>query len=390
MNAKERVLKTINHEEPDRVPSFEGSIDNLKICEYYGEKYAYQDIGKLFKTLAAVPFKNKIAKKALGSRKTIKNGLLASAAIFRKARIDLMGGPMAMFPVKIFKWGYVDEFGRTFKAMKNPSDGMDILFYNGGYFKSFEDYESWEHHPEPNTEIRRLNFEAQQEIMEEFNDEIYIIPGMGALLEMVFESFGIDNFARLLAKPKQAKKVFDDRGKFALELTKLCFEWGTKAILIWDDYAYKSGLFMSPKNYQNYIFPWLKKICSHAHKCGGKVLLHSCGDILSIFEDLIGCGIDAFNPLESTTANLEYDIFKLKKKYGDKITLIGNVSPQDLADKDPEYIKNYTKKLIKECAPGGGYIISSGHSINPAVKLENFLAMRETALEYGTYPIKGI
>ena len=64
------------------------------------------------------------------------------------------------------------------------------------------------------------------------------------------------------------------------------------------------------------------------------------------------------------------------------------MSPQDLAEKTPEFIKNYTKKLINEIAPGGGFILSSGHSINPAVKLENFLAMHETLKKYGTYPIK--
>jgi uroporphyrinogen decarboxylase len=63
------------------------------------------------------------------------------------------------------------------------------------------------------------------------------------------------------------------------------------------------------------------------------------------------------------------------------------VSPQDLAEKTPEFIQDSTKKLIKELAPGGGYILSSGHSINPAVKLENFLAMHKTLEKYGKYPI---
>ncbi|MHA1440011.1 MAG: uroporphyrinogen decarboxylase family protein, partial [Promethearchaeota archaeon] len=64
------------------------------------------------------------------------------------------------------------------------------------------------------------------------------------------------------------------------------------------------------------------------------------------------------------------------------------VSPQDLSDKNPDDIREYTKRLIKEVAPGGGFILSSGHSINPAVKLENYLAMREIAEKYGKYPIK--
>ena len=69
------------------------------------------------------------------------------------------------------------------------------------------------------------------------------------------------------------------------------------------------------------------------------------------------------------------------------ITLMGNISPQDLSDKDPEYISEYAEKLIKEIAPGGGYILSSGHSINPAIKLENFLAIQETLKKFGNYPI---
>ena len=145
---------------------------------------------------------------------------------------------------------------------------------------------------------------------------------------------------------------------------------------------------MSPRSYRSYVLPWVEQICKTAHKAGIKVILHSCGDIYPIFEDIIKIGVDAINPIEPTTANPEYDIFKLKEKYGDKMCFIGNVSPQDLSDKDPDTIRDYTKKLIKHIAPGGGFILSSGHSINPAVKLENFLAMRETLDKFGKYPIQ--
>jgi len=128
-------------------------------------------------------------------------------------------------------------------------------------------------------------------------------------------------------------------------------------------------------------------MCDTAHKGGLKFFLHSCGDIFNIFEDIINCGVDAIHPIEPTTANPEFNIFKLHEKYGDQITFVGNVSPQDLADKDPKFIKEYVLKLIKELAPGGGFILSSGHSINPAIKLENFLMMHKTLKKYGIYPI---
>ena len=387
MNAKERVHKALNHEEADRIPSFEDEINNLSICNYYGEKYIRQGVQRYLKIAAyLIPFKNRVLKKLLSSKNLIKRTQMKKANIWRRAGLDLMTVGLSMLPVKYFKWGYVDEYGRVFKCVKNPSDNMDILYYKGGYFKDFDDYESF-NYPDIDDERRKINFQVLNEINEESNGEIYLIPGFSALMEMTWEAFGLDNFSRLMAKPKKIRKIFDDRGKFALELTKRCIEWGTELIWIWDDYGFKTGLFMNPKYYQNYIFPWLKRICDYAHKNEVKILLHSCGDILPIFKDLIDCGIDSFNPIEPTTANPDYDIFKLKEQYGNKITLIGNVSPQDLADKDPEFIINYTKKLIKECGPGGGFILASGHSIFPKIKLENFLAMRETAVKFGVYPI---
>jgi uroporphyrinogen decarboxylase len=87
-----------------------------------------------------------------------------------------------------------------------------------------------------------------------------------------------------------------------------------------------------------------------------------------------------------TTANPEYVNFKLHKRYGNEPTFIGNLSPQDLADKEPDFIKLYSKKLIKTLGTGRGYIFNSGHSINPSVKLENFLAIVRTR-EEEIYPL---
>ena len=211
---------------------------------------------------------------------------------------------------------------------------------------------------------------------------------VGGPFNSVWQCFGFTNFTKLLRHSSEAKKVFNDRGKFVVEVVKRFIEWGENNVLImFDDFGFKSGLLISPKHYRMYVIPWIKEMCKIAHKAGLKVILHSCGDIFEIFEDLINAGIDAFHPIEATTANPDYDIFKLNEKYSDKITLIGNVSPQELATASPEFIKNYTKKLIKEVAPGGGYILSSGHSINPEVTLENYLAMLDTLKKYGKYPI---
>ncbi len=395
MNSRERIRAVLNFEEADIVPSFEMSIDNFKICEHFNENYVFQGMVKSFNdtydlSQGDTDSLTKTIIMATETRSYIKTTFNKHVNLYKKLGIDLAIVPLTgyiLFPISCNRTHFTDEFGRVFDVRKNPSDGMDMAYYRGGAFKSFEEFESFP--PlEVNTPRREKYFKAMRKAEKEAQGKISIIPAVWGLYEPTWQVFGFSTFSKLLTDSKKIKAVFDRFGKYLVELVKTLIEWGeTDAIMIMDDYGYKSGLLMSPKNYRTYVLPWLEESCKVAHKAGLKVMLHSCGDILELFEDLIGVGIDAFHPFEPTTANLEYDIFKLHEKYSGKITFIGNVSPQDLADKEQSYIENYTKSLIKKLAPGGGFILSSGHSINPSVKLENYLAMHDTLKKYGTYPI---
>jgi uroporphyrinogen decarboxylase len=388
LTAQERVIKTISHEEPDKVPSYEGSIDNLAICKHYKVKYGLLGAGQAYKTLYEMKFENsKQFNELMGEINAFKMGLPTTVKLYKRIGIDIVPAPIALFPKLFEQNGFVDEYGRINHFKLNPADNMDIVYYMGGAITNFDDFEDFPPLDPDDPRREEIHKEAKR-LEEKFAENVHIAPMIFGMMEMTWEAFGLENFSRLLAQKENLKKVFDNRGSFAVELVKRLIEWGeTGVVIICDDYGYKGGLFMSPLNYHKYVFPWLKRICDTAHKGGLKLMLHSCGDIEKIFEDIIKCGVDAINPIEPTTANPEYDIFKLNQKFGEKITFVGNVSPQDLSDKDPETIRNYTKKLLKEIAPQGGLILSSGHSINPAIKLENFLAMRETIDKFGKYPI---
>lgn len=390
MNAKERILKAINHEVPDRVPSFELSIDNLSIYNYFNTKYGFQGNGDLLrKTYDLIQGNTELLKKFINKARKVSDSLTPGIELYMKAGIDLCCIFLANLPKIYQREGFVDDVGRIMHFKKNPSDDMDITYYMGGYFKDFEDYESFP--PlDPDDPVREETFMAAKKLENEYKGKIYVAPLVCGIFEATWEGFGMELFSKLLVHSNKIKKIFDDRGKFILEMVKRISDWGEEdgLIVIGDDYGYKKGLIVSPRYYHEYVFPWIKRICNTAHDRGLKILLHSCGNIYSIFEDLIKCGVDAIHPFEPTTSNPDYDIFKLHEKYGDKVAFAGNVSPQDLADREPEFVQSYVKKLIKELAPGGGYILSSGHSINPAVKLENFLAMHETLKEFGQYPIQ--
>ncbi len=385
LKAPERVLKTIDHEEPDKVPAFESDFTNNTIMKHYGIP-TEDPQAKIVNFFRFIPFKNLLMRKILKKRNILRLVYLNLYELYRRAHLDIVHSITTHFPRKVIKGGFIDEFGRIMKFVKYKKDGTSILYYYGGIFKDFETYENWKQ-PDPNNEVRLNGFLAGRDVQKEKKDEIFSIPATGALMEATWEGWGLESFSKLLVKRKQAKKVFDDHGKFTLELVKILAENDAQLILLWDDYGYKSGLFMSPKNYREYVFPWIKRICDVAHKLDCKIFLHSDGDIMEIFEDIVNCGVDAINPIEPTTANPDYDIFKLNEKYGDKITFCGNLSPQLLATGEISEIENYAKKLIREIAPGGGYIFSSGHSINPAITVDRFLAMQNIKEKYGIYPI---
>lgn len=385
LTAPERILKTINHEEPDKVPAFESAFTNDTIKRHYGISTEDGRVN-LIKLLKNVPDKDKVMWNAMKKREIMKLAYVNYYELFQRAHLDLVLSITSVFPKKLIKGGFVDEYGRIMKYVKYEKDGTPILYYYGGYFTCFEDYESWER-LDPNYEGRLSAFLAGRDVQKDMNDEIFSIPSTGALMEDPWEGFGLPTFSRILRKRKQAKKIFDDYGKFTLELAKILAENDAQLILLWDDYAYKSGLFMNPRYYRELVFPWLKRICDAAHKLDCKIFLHSDGDLMEIFEDIVNCGVDAIHPIEPTTANPEYDIFKLNEKYGDKITFVGNLSPQMLSTGEISEIENYAKRLIRELAPGGGYIFSSGHSINPAISVDRFLAMQNVKEKYGIYPI---
>ena len=378
MNAQERVLKAINHEEPDRVPAFESAFTNNTIMKHYGFDA---------RAIPQQKIPDKMLKQIIENPKFIVSYYKQYYEFYRKVGLDLVTSIVSLFPRTFLDEGKsVDEYGRVMRSEVYEKDGTVINGYVGGHFKSFEDFENWE--PlDPHWEARLNHFKVGREIQKELNNEIFSIPAVGALMECSWESFGLETFSKILARPKQAKKVFDSRGEFTLEVVKILAENDAQLILLWDDYGFKNGIFMSPSNYRKYVFPWIKKICNAAHKQDCKILLHSDGDLLEIFEDIIECGVDVLNPVESTTANPDYDIFKLNEKYGDKISFAGNLSPIMLAMGEISEIEADAKRLIREVAPGGGYIFSSGHSINPAVTLDRFEAMQNVKRKYGTYPI---
>ena len=173
---------------------------------------------------------------------------------------------------------------------------------------------------------------------------------------------------------------------YYMEVVKQALKIGADMFIIGDDYAYKTGPLMSPKNFEDYILPGLSKLVKCIKDLNSFCIKHTDGNIMPIIEMIISTGIDGLHPLEPEAG---MDIYEIKQRYSDRICVCGNVDVgYILSESTPEVVDAYVKDLIARVSPGGRHILSDSNTIHYSVKTENYMAMINAAKKYGKYPIR--
>jgi uroporphyrinogen-III decarboxylase len=109
-------------------------------------------------------------------------------------------------------------------------------------------------------------------------------------------------------------------------------------------------------------------------------IMHTDGNILPYLDDLLGLGISGIHPLEKGAM----DIRTVKRAYGGRLCLLGNVDLNLLAAGTAVEIEEEVRCLIRDLAPGGGYIVTSGNSLTSYCLPENVMTLSRAVHRYGT------
>jgi len=145
-----------------------------------------------------------------------------------------------------------------------------------------------------------------------------------------------------------------------------------------DDLGYKASTLMAPNTYRQYVFPQYRRIIDLVHAAGKKFLLHSCGNIFNVMEDLVALGIDAKHSNEDIIAPFD----KWIEMYSDRIGLFGGIDMNDLCLQDPDTIYNEVlEKGTRYRQKAKGYGLGSGNSIANYIPADGYLAMIEAVEE---------
>jgi len=184
-------------------------------------------------------------------------------------------------------------------------------------------------------------------------------------------------------RPEFVKRLARIGVEYHVELYRKLIDEGVEIVVLGDDYAGKTGTFMSPAHFEEFILPGLKTVVGAVKDAGGYCILHTDGNIWKIIDMLISTGLDMLGPLEPACMKLD----EVHRYSGCKVGVMGNIDVDLLSRGSVEDIRKATRELLMRVSPLGGHILSSGNTISSSVRGENFMVMLETAGEYGRYPI---
>jgi len=148
-------------------------------------------------------------------------------------------------------------------------------------------------------------------------------------------------------------------------------------VFIGEDIAFRSGPMIDPEWTRKYYFPRLRRVTDAFHTCGKKVLFHSDGNLNLIMDDLVEAGVDAIHPVEVLAG---MNLADLHRRYPKLVFAGGIDTSQLLPFGKPQQIRDAVVRAIEDTE--GQILVGSSSEVHNLVPLENFLALRETAMSY--------
>ncbi|OQB12659.1 MAG: methylcobalamin:coenzyme M methyltransferase [Firmicutes bacterium ADurb.Bin193] len=207
----------------------------------------------------------------------------------------------------------------------------------------------------------------------------FIVKGPSGVLENVIKIVGYDNLCFMLAdEPDLASEIFDQVGSRLLKYYEIAVQYDSVgAAVVNDDWGFNTQTMLSPASIKELVVPWHKKIVSAVHSAGKPAVLHSCGNLTGVWDDIIdNIGFDGKHSYEDKIEPVEQAYERLYPR----IAVMGGIDMDYICRQTPEEVYNRSKEMLKRAEGRGGYALGSGNSIPDYVPIPNYLAMISAAV----------
>ena len=208
----------------------------------------------------------------------------------------------------------------------------------------------------------------------------FIVWGPGGVFENVIELTGYENLCYMLSEdPDLVKDIFDAVGSRFVRYYEICGRYDSVGALISnDDWGFNSQTLLSIKDMRKYVIPWHRKIAKAIHASGKPAILHSCGQLEHVMEDIItDIGYDGKHSYEDKITPVE----EAYEKWGGRIAILGGIDLDFVCRSSPRQVFSRSVEMLDRTMKKGSYALGSGNSIPEYVPNENYLAMISAVYE---------
>jgi uroporphyrinogen decarboxylase len=232
--------------------------------------------------------------------------------------------------------------------------------------------------PDP---LDRRFFENVLQKTEQFSDRFRVFQIGFSLYERAWTLRGIENLMMdFLENPDFVHDLLGAIADYNTAQIEECLTYDIDAVYFGDDWGQQRGLQMGYRIWREFIYPVLRRMYSRVRTAGKFVMIHSCGDVDELFDDLIAAGVNCFNPFQPEVM----DVYSLLPRYRGRLAFHGGLSTQrTLPWGTVEDVRAETRRLL-ELGRDGGYIFAPAHDVEGDVPLENMLAMIECVQQQTT------
>jgi len=380
MTPRERVMAALNHQEPDRVPIDLGQAtgDGITLGAYCN---LLRHLGMDANRIQVKDRRGQTAR--------------VDEEVLQRFRVDVRG--MGLGPPENWKdiWlddhTYQDEWGvvRTMPAGSLYYDLVRAPLAEHVTLTAIERYR-WPDPTDPGRyrglreKARQLHRKTEYAIVLELNCSFFL---------RCCELRGWENFYMdLVENVPFAEALMDRFLEIRLAIAGRALQEAADNIDIVmvtsDDLGMTDRPLVSPTLYRSLIKPRQQRTFDFFRaRTGAKLYCHSDGAIYPLIPDLIEIGVDALNPIEVSAVGMG-DTRKLKEEFGEQLTFWGAIDTRRvLPFGTTEEVREEVRRRIHDLGPGGGYVVSPVHNIQPDVPAENVVAMYDAAYELGRYPL---
>ncbi len=410
MTSRERVLKALNHQIPDRVPIDFGGFQTGIHKRAYAELLDFLGIQPVRCYSSGHNPRSFLQSKSGGK---LSHGLKDQITILdpvqqlakpceevlERFRVDIRyvcaHGPDS------FKGG-IEQNIRDGKLWQDLKDEFGIVWSMPNEQQLYMDIS---HHPLANATIEDIadypfpkgddptRFTGlREEILQLRKETPYAIStGIGGVVyEICWYMRGLERwFLDMVENPAFCEALLDRILKFWLDYyTVFMAEIGDiiDIVMIGDDLAGQTGPLFSPDFYRKIVKPRQKKLVRHIKSLtSAKIWYHTCGSCWEYIPDLIDNGIDILNPVQIGLINMEPK--KLKEKFGRKLVFWGGAidAQHVLPFAKPNEIREHVRRNLEIFKSGGGYVFNNVHNIQVGVPVENIVALFDAGYDFGFY-----